>query len=125
MTTRRTKPADPGCKGLLKWLASNLGRESLGALTGTDTKALAAAAHILELHNYGGGPDVLDAFRIVVLHMQPQTREFAYHAVAHFGEWDARAVVWYRAGLPTLERISRCRGDRSAWTVAEWERMHP
>jgi hypothetical protein len=107
---RRPRPADPTCKGLLKWLKLN--GLSLGALTGTDSRALGAAVHILELHNYGGNGEELEAFRIVVEHMQPSTREFAYHAVAYVGEWDYRAKVWALAGLPALDRVSVCKGER-------------
>jgi hypothetical protein len=102
---------------LLKWLKFN--GLSLGALTGTDSKALDAAAHILELHCYGGNGSELEAFRLVVLHMQPSTRYLAYHAIANVMDWHNREEVWERAGLPEIprERLGRCRGDRSAWRV--------
>lgn len=109
MSARRP-PA--GCDALLKWLKLN-GCE-LAALTGTDRKALAAAAHILELYAYTRSAAALDAFRLVVLEMQPTTREFAYHAVASLLEWDSRARVWSLAGLPPLERVQRLKGERPA-----------
>lgn len=104
------RPPEPACKQLFKWLRLNLGRERLAALTGTDTRALGAVAHILS-----GGANVeglpLEAFRAMVLVMQPRTRELAYHAVACFGEWEWRARVWAAAKLPPLERVSVCVGE--------------
>ncbi len=90
------------------FLRGNLGRSALGALTGTDSKALAAAVHILRLYAYNGHAGALEAFRLVVLEMQPTTREFAYHAIAWVSEWHNRDLWWARAGLPALERVSTC-----------------
>ncbi len=87
------------------FLKGNLGRSALGALTGTDWKALAAAVHLLRLYAYNGHAAVLDAFRLTVLEMQPSTRQFAYHAIAYVSEWHNRAEWWARAGLPPYERI--------------------
>lgn len=106
MTTR----PDPTCKGLMKWLRLNLGRSALAALTGTDSKALCAAVHILELYNYGGDDSTLEAFRLVVLKMVHP--ELAYHAIAYLMDWHNRGEVWAAAGLPPLERVSRCEGER-------------
>ncbi|MDB4916376.1 MAG: hypothetical protein JWM95_4020 [Gemmatimonadetes bacterium] len=84
----------------MRWLKFNLG--SLGALTGTDQRALSAAAHIIELYAVSRDAHALVAFQHVVLAMQPKTREFAYHAIAHSMEWDDRLRVWVRAGLPDI-----------------------
>lgn len=111
-TRKRSTPAPAACKGLLHWLSLNLGRGTLGALTGTDSKALAAAVHILELYNYGGHNErTLEAFRLIVSQMQPSTQVLAYHAIAFLGEWDARPRVWLEAGLEPLDRISVCEGE--------------
>lgn len=92
------------CDELLKWFKGNpyLPALSLGALTGTDRKALAAAVHIIELYAYSSRGDTLDAFRIVVEHMQPSTQVFAYHAIAFVMDWNDRARVWMAAGLDPL-----------------------
>ena len=110
-TRRRIKPAEPTCKCLLKWLKLN--GLSIGALTGTDSRALAAAVHILELYYVSSSDEAatLEAFRIVVMKMQPSTRQLAYHAIAHLAEWHNRAEIWVRAGLPVLERVSGCEGE--------------
>lgn len=111
-STRRNKAT---CDYLFAWLRANLGRDALAALTGTDTRALAAAAHILELDAVCGWPNqrlALDAFRDVVLCMQPATRELAYHAIACFGEWHDQARLWSAAGLPSIELTLRCKGER-------------
>ena len=106
-----TTSAKSACHELLAWLRLNLGRGALAPLTGTDFKALAAALHILELHAYAGGDGLLRAFREVVLQMQPSTREFAYHAIAHVLDWSDRAVVWERAGLEPLTVRQVCSGE--------------
>lgn len=95
---RRPKPA---CAALPIWLREN--GFNLGALTGTDAKALAAAIHIIELYAYTGDEGLLHAFGVVVLQMQPTTRRFAYHAIAHVMDWPDRARLWRRAGLPEAD----------------------
>lgn len=81
------------------WLLANLGKGSLGVLTGTDSRALSAAIHIVELYAVTGDDAVLDAFRVVVLKMQPSARHLAFHATAHLMEWETRKRVWAVAGL--------------------------
>jgi hypothetical protein len=111
-STRRNKAT---CDYLFTWLRANLGRNALAALTGTDMRALAAAGHILELRAMCGCDEerlALNAFRDVVLCMQPSNRELAFHAIACFGEWHHRVEVWYDAGLPPIHRPSRCKGER-------------
>lgn len=99
----------PCCKALGPWLAANLGKGCLGALTGTDAKALDAAVHIIELMAYAGVTDPLaEAFGAVVLGMQPHTRYLAYHAIAHVMDWADRERVWVAAGLPTIGNIPEC-----------------
>jgi hypothetical protein len=99
------------CADLYTWLRGNLGRSALGALTGTDDKALSAAVHILRLYAYNGHASALEAFRLVVLEMQPTTRELAYHAIAYVSEWHFRPNWWYVAGLPPLDRVSVCAAE--------------
>lgn len=98
------------CEGLAKWLTLN--GLSLGSLTGTDWRALDAAAHIIELYAVSGDEEALTAFRSVVLCMQPTTREFAFHAIAQCLDWSDREVIWHRAGLPPLAAWTRCKGER-------------
>lgn len=93
----------PVCASLRPFLTANLGRHALGALTGTDSKALAAAVHIIELYAYDRDDSVLSAFHDVVLRMQPSTRRLAYEAVAHVMDWPDRDRVWQRAGLAPIE----------------------
>lgn len=87
------------CADLLRWLRANLGAGVLGALTGTDAKALAAAVHIVELFAYSPSDEILAAFAAVVRQMQPSTRFLAFHAVAKVMDWDDRERVWEGAGL--------------------------
>lgn len=104
---------DPShCQKLIHWLSLNLPNGSLGALTGTDGYALAAASHIIQLYAYSRKESVLRAFADVVLMMQPSTREFAYHAIAHTMDWPDRALVWEAAGLPPLKTVTKLRGER-------------
>ena len=90
----------PCCKSIGPWLGSNLGKRCLAPLTGSDSRALAAAVHIVEQYSYDPHPSLLEAFAAVVLRMQPSTRELAYHAIAHIREWENRAEMWVEAGLP-------------------------
>lgn len=101
----------PGCVSLRKWLLLNLGRDALAPLTGTDSKALSAAAHIIELYAYSESEAPLVAFREVVMCMQPTTRELAFHAIAHVMDWDDRARLWMLAGLPAFRFARRCAGE--------------
>jgi hypothetical protein len=104
-------PPKPACSDLLRWLRLNFGRSVLGALTGTDAKALAAASHIIELYAYGRSDAALSAFHDVVTCMQPSTREFAYHAIAKTMDWPDRELVWALAGLPPLTSVMRAAGE--------------
>lgn len=106
----RTKPPTPVCKDLPTWLQANLGDRCLAPLTGTDTKALSAVAHILLLYSYDRSPEVLNAFALVVMRMQPHCQQFAYHAIAHAMNWEDRAVLWNEAELPPLDPpTARCK----------------
>jgi hypothetical protein len=110
----RARKIEPTCASALKWLAANLGgKRALAPLTGTDYRALAAAAHTIELWAVSGNDRVLEGFRVAVLEMQPRTRYFAYHIVAHMCEWSTRARVWSLARLPLddLVNIPRCEGE--------------
>lgn len=99
------------CDELIRFLKANLPVGALGALTGTDSKALAAAVHILRLYAYTEDLRVLGAFRVIVEQMQPSTREFAYHAIAYVSEWHYRARWWQLAGLALLPHVSICDGE--------------
>lgn len=90
------------CLDLRRWLVANLGKEALGALTGTDAKALDAAVHIVELYAYDQSPRVAHAFGLVVARMQPSTRYLAFHSIAKIMEWDTRLELWTLANLPPL-----------------------
>lgn len=101
------------CQTLPKWLKTNLGPRCLASLTGTDTKALAAAVQIIELYAYQPKQEVLDAFRAVVVQMQRSCWLFAYHAIAHIMEWDDREKLWSAAKLPAIE-AGLCRYEPDA-----------
>lgn len=98
---------------VMKWLRLNIGRAPLAALTGTDTRALGAAIHIIELYVRSGDDDLLDALRVVVLKMQPKCYHIVYHVPAYFQEWETRDRVWVHAGLPidALAPCSVCQGE--------------
>lgn len=90
------------CERLPSWLTANLGRGHLGALTGTDTRALYAAVQIVELFSYDRSPRVAQAFGLTVSRMQEKTRYLAFHAIAMVMEWDTRFELWTLANLPPL-----------------------
>lgn len=91
------------------WMSANLG--GLGALTGTDWRALRAAVDILELYAYDGSSTLLPAFRAVVLRMQETTRQFAYHAIAMVLEWHDRERLWALAELPAIAKPWKCKHE--------------
>jgi len=97
----------PSCVTIRAWLKENLGKDCLGVLTGTDSRALNAAMHIIELFAVHSEPAVLRAFAIVVGEMQPTARHLAYHAIAHALDWSDRERIWQRANLGDLP-ASRC-----------------
>jgi hypothetical protein len=85
---------------LFPWLRENLGKSCLAALTSTDRRALEAAVQIIALLGYDRNPGLVMAFGACVLEMQPSTREFAFHAIAHVLDWNDRGRIWSLAGLP-------------------------
>jgi hypothetical protein len=95
-------------KQITEWFSFNLGT---AALTGTDWKALRAAAAILELYAYDSSPTLLPSFRAVVLRMQETTREYAYHAIAMVFDWHDRDRIWSQADLPPITNPRRCKAE--------------
>ncbi|WP_254512892.1 hypothetical protein [Anatilimnocola floriformis] len=87
-------------RALIKWLQANLGKRCLAPLTSTDSKALAAAVAIVELYAYDRQPSLLDAYRAVVMRMQPSTWHLAFHATASVMNWEDRGRIWTGAELP-------------------------
>lgn len=104
------KKPQPPAATVFRWLRDN--GHNLAALTGQDTRALAAAVQVVALYNACDSEAedfALTAFRGCVLSMQPHTRELAYHAVAHVGDWSFRAIMWERSGLEPLPHVGRCK----------------
>lgn len=91
-----TKPKPP-CQQLRAWLTANLGKHCLGALTGSDWKAITAAVHILEAYAYDNSRVNLAAFACVVSRMQKSTQHLAYHLIAMILDWGDRESVWIDA----------------------------
>jgi len=98
----------PVCQTLSRWLKDNLGKHCLGVLTSVDSRALDAAAHLINLYAYHPRQDVVRAFGLTVLQMQPQARYLAYHAIAHVRNWEDRVAMWNEAGLPPVENPGMC-----------------
>lgn len=99
----------PPAATVLSWLRLNLPEGALGALTGTDVKALQAAVSIAYLWSFSDAPHLGLAFGAVVGAMQPSTRRFAYHAIAHAADWSHRSILWAAAGLEPIENPGRCK----------------
>lgn len=93
---------------ILPWLRVNLGKGCLGALTGTDARALRASIQIMELYSYHREPEILSAFGLVVAAMQPSTRYLAFHGIAHVMDWTDRIPLWRAAGLAPIENPGKC-----------------
>lgn len=106
----------PRCADLLLWLRLNLGKHCLAPLTGTDSRALAAAVHVLDLYSNGDETTralALAAFAHCVAAMQnkPCVRWLAYHSIAYVMDWNDRDAVWRRAGLASFEHRMVCANE--------------
>jgi hypothetical protein len=101
--------AQPLSKTVFPWLKANLGKHCLGVLTGQDEKALAAAVTLVPLWcNSDDRGAVAIAFHYVVLEMQPQARELAFHAIAHAADWGHRQELWSQACLDLPASVRVC-----------------
>jgi hypothetical protein len=79
---------------------SKLFRGCLGALTGTDVRALNAFVACLQLHYYADHPDrALDAARLALGEMQESTRWIARELIPFVLDWDDRERLWSRLAL--------------------------
>lgn len=76
----------------LRFLRAN-GHE-LGALTGTDHRALAAIAALLTLYSYSRHARVLVAVRLALLEMQVTTRDLAKPLIAWAMDWSDVEPIW-------------------------------
>lgn len=82
----------------------------LGALTHTDGRALRAAVQVAELWCYDrSNPSLAKAFAVCVQQMQPSTRYLAYHAIAHVGNWEDRAVLFIMGELEQPVGCPECK----------------
>lgn len=91
-----------------KWLRAHLGDRCLTNLTETDRRALEASVAIMELYAVQRTQRVLVAFSAVAEQMQPQCRQYAFHAIAMVLDWDQRREVWVAAALPWPSPLGRC-----------------
>jgi len=88
---------------------SNLGRQSLAALTGQDTRALNAIVACWEL--YGSSDDAgrfgaLVAIRALLPAMQASTRWIARELIPYALEWSDRERLWPLVTLPETLRLA-------------------
>ncbi len=113
-----TKTKKP-CEQVYPWLRANFGPNCLAPLTSTDSRALDAAVQIIELWAFDSeGDETLRAFEIVVLRMQPHTRQLAYHAIAHVVNWEDRERVWKACSLPPVANPWRAKFEPAQREVA-------
>lgn len=91
----------PYAHTVFEFLTANLGPRALAPLTSTDTMALQAAVQIVPLWGpyERNAEQIAAAFGACVREMQPKTRYFAYHAIAHVANWSTRAELWREAGF--------------------------
>lgn len=84
----------------LKWLKAN--GHDLGALTGTDTKALRAVHELWELYCYTRERTVLQAVALTARSMQASTRPLAKALIPMSMDWSDEDPIWslvVRTGL--------------------------
>ena len=97
----RTCAADPESP-------SNIGRHSLAALTGQDTRALNAIVACFELYASGdddGARGALEAVRALLPAMQAQTRWIAKELIPFVLDWNDRERVWALVTDPGLRIV--------------------
>lgn len=85
---------------------SRLRKGCLGALTGTDAKALNAFVACLQLYAYTGNKEPLDAARAVLAEMQDSTRWIARELIPFVLDWGDRERIWGLVVPRTLEAVS-------------------
>ena len=96
-------------KEIYSWLRANLGKTATGGLTSTDAHALVASVALANLISYDTAPPQLfEAYRSIVLEMQPHNRRLAYHAIACELDWGHRRMIWTQAGLEDQSPQGRC-----------------
>jgi hypothetical protein len=78
---------DPGSPSLIK-------KGSIGALTGTDFRALDAFVACLTLYRHTGERRILEAARVVLEEMQESTRWIARELIAFVLDWGDRERLW-------------------------------
>lgn len=95
---------------IYKWLRANCGKTCLAVLTHHDSYALTASVNMVILINHSGAPqELFDAYRAIVMQMQPKARYLAYHAIACELDWSHRNMIWTKAGLPEGDKpTQRC-----------------
>lgn len=95
-------------KEMFKWLAANCGKRCTAGLTSTDATALAASVTMCPLVSYESAPaELFQAYRALVMAMQPHTRWMAFHLIAMELDWDHRAMIWCMAKLPDADKPAR------------------
>jgi hypothetical protein len=67
---------------------------NLGALTGTDFRALAAIAALWHLYAYSRKANVIGAVNLALVEMQASTRVFARPLIAHAMDWSDVDDIW-------------------------------
>lgn len=97
------------------WLWANLGKTCTAGLTGTDTRALIAAVHVIELYSVDPIRAVAQAFGVIVSRMQPEFQPLAYHAIAHVMDWNHRAEIWALTGLDLPRHLPSCVNEPGGW----------
>jgi hypothetical protein len=109
-------------KEIFKWLRANCGKNCTAPLTSHDVNALVASVALTPLISYAGASvDLFQAYRAVVMEMQPKCRWLAYHAIAMELDWGHRAMIWIAAALPEGDKPAQlaafepggCREDLS------------
>lgn len=94
--------AKPYAATIGPWLTHNLGKRWAAPLTGQDWPALKAVVEIVNAWTSSdseGREHCVQAYRAMVLTMQPQCQYLAFHAVAHAADWSHRWELWLLAGL--------------------------
>ena len=90
---------------------AEVGKGALGALTGQDSRAMAAIAACWRLYansDDDGATAALDAVRALLPAMQASTRYLAREIIAWAMDWNDRARLWPKVAEPTTVYRLRC-----------------
>jgi len=97
------KRSKPLCQTAPTFISFHCGKYSLGALTGQDTRALQAFAHLVELYAVSdttGRHYAIQAMRATVQASQPSVWSLFKKCIPHVLDWSDEERLWLELEVP-------------------------